>query len=61
MLVVTTSWGRIGKWTEIYEDRPVFADIHGGTAETSVMLAMRPDLVDLSPPWLPPPWSFLRH
>ncbi len=48
MLVVTTSWGRLGKWQEIYSYGPVFTDIHGGHSETSVMLALRPDLVDMS-------------
>lgn len=48
MLVVTTSWGRLGKWREIYDYGPVFTDIHGGDSETSVMLALRPDLVDMS-------------
>lgn len=48
MLVVTTSWGRLGNWREIYHYGPVFTDIHGGDSETSVMLALRPDLVDMS-------------
>lgn len=48
MLVVTTSWGRLGKWREIYDYGPVFTDIHGGTSETSVMLALRPELVDMA-------------
>ena len=48
MLVVTTSWGRLGKWQEIYDYGSIFTDIHGGNSETSVMLALRPDLVDMS-------------
>ncbi|MEM7427470.1 MAG: creatininase family protein [Pseudomonadota bacterium] len=48
MLVVTTSFGRLGKWREIYDYGPVITDIHGGNAETSLMLAFRPDLVDMS-------------
>ena len=48
MLVVTTSWGSLGKWQEIYDYGPVFTDIHGGNSETSVMLVLRPDLVDMS-------------
>lgn len=45
MRVVTTSWGRLGAWQEVYaQDGPVI-DIHGGLSETSVMLALRPDLV----------------
>ena len=47
LLVVTTSWGRLGKWQEIYDYQGVFTDIHGGTSETSVMLALRPDLVEM--------------
>ena len=48
MLVVTTSWSRLGAWRDIYDYGPVFTDIHGGNAETSLMLALRPDLVDMS-------------
>jgi creatinine amidohydrolase len=45
--VVTTSWGRLGRWQEIYTyDGPII-DIHAGLSETSVMLALRPDLVDM--------------
>lgn len=47
MLAVTTSWGRLGKWQEIYDHGPVVTDIHGGDAETSVMLALRPELVEM--------------
>lgn len=47
MRVITTSWGRLGRWQEIYHyDGPVI-DIHAGLSETSVMLALRPDLVDM--------------
>lgn len=47
MQVITTSWGRLGRWEEIYHcDGPVI-DIHAGLSETSVMLALRPDLVDM--------------
>lgn len=48
MLAVTTSWGRLGKWQEIYRSESVFTDIHGGEAETSLMLALHRDLVDMS-------------
>lgn len=47
MLVVTTSFGRLGDWLTIYDYGPVMTDIHGGNAETSLMLALRPDLVDM--------------
>ncbi len=46
MFVVTTSWGKLGKWQEIYEYPGTYTDIHGGLSETSLMLALRPDLVD---------------
>lgn len=45
--VVTTSWGRLGKWEEVYGHTGPVTDIHGGLAETSLMLALRPDLVDM--------------
>lgn len=48
MLVVHTSWGRLGDWQSIYPAEDIHTDIHGGLAETSQMLALRPDLVDLS-------------
>ena len=48
MQVITTSWGRLGRWEEIYAYQEPIIDIHAGLSETSVMLALRPDLVDLS-------------
>ena len=48
MLAVTTTWGRLGDFEDIYASGPVFTDIHGGNAETSMMLALRPDLVDMT-------------
>lgn len=48
LLVATTSWGRLGKWKQIYHYGAIFTDIHGGDSETSVMLALRPDLVDMA-------------
>jgi len=48
MLVVTTSFGRLGDWQNIYDYSKVVTDIHGGNAETSLMLALRPDLVDMT-------------
>lgn len=44
---VTTSWAKLGQADAIYDRGPVVTDIHGGLSETSVMLAMRPDLVDM--------------
>ena len=48
MLAVTTSFGRLSNWQNIYEYGEVITDIHGGNAETSLMLALRPDLVDMT-------------
>lgn len=48
MLVVATSWTRFGyppKWVSPEEKA---LGIHGGFIETSVMLALRPDLVDMA-------------
>jgi creatinine amidohydrolase len=48
MLAVATSWTRFGQpegW--IAPDRKAL-DIHGGDIETSVMLALRPDRVDMA-------------
>ncbi|MFT6932005.1 MAG: creatinine amidohydrolase [Paracoccaceae bacterium] len=49
MAVVTTSWGRLGRGSQIYDrgEGPM-VDIHGGLGETSLMLALRPDLVDMT-------------
>lgn len=45
--VVTTSWGRLGRWQDIYQYEGPIIDIHAGEAETSEMLVLRPDLVDM--------------
>ncbi|KGD91973.1 creatininase family protein [Rhizobium sp. YS-1r] len=48
MLVVATSWTRFGQpggWIKP-EDKAI--DIHGGDIETSVMLALHPDRVDMA-------------
>jgi creatinine amidohydrolase len=49
MRVVTTSWGRLGEWQDVYPYHGGDADldIHAGLSETSLMLALRPDLVDM--------------
>jgi creatinine amidohydrolase len=47
MLVITTSWGRLGRWQEVYSYDGPIVDIHGGLSETSPMLVLRPDLVDM--------------
>ena len=45
MRVVTTAWGRFAP-KAVASDQP-FIDIHAGLAETSWMLELRPDLVDM--------------
>lgn len=48
MRCVTTSWGRLGNWQEVYAyDGPII-DIHAGLSETALMLALRPDLVGMT-------------
>ena len=48
MLAVATSWTRFGYPAHIVSPREKAYGIHGGLIETSVMLALRPDLVDMS-------------
>jgi len=45
MLVVLTSWEKLGPQTE---KNDAYIDIHGGEFETSIMLALNPDQVDMS-------------
>jgi len=45
MLVVATSWTRFGVPTDIIQPADKALDIHAGDIETSVMLAIHPDLV----------------
>lgn len=47
MLAVATSWTRFGYPAGIVSERERAIGIHGGLIETSVMLALRPDLVDM--------------
>ena len=47
MLAVKTSWMRFGKPDGLYSDVENRYGIHGGDAETSLMLHFRPDLVDM--------------
>lgn len=47
MLVVATSWTRFGVPEGIISPEEKAIDIHGGDIETSVMLALHPDLVDM--------------
>lgn len=48
MLVVTTSWTRFGLPFGIISEQEKAFGIHGGEIETSVMLALRPELVTMS-------------
>lgn len=47
MLVVNTAWEKLGMGRDLYDDSHGYIDIHGGEMETSIMLALRPDLVDM--------------
>lgn len=48
MLAVATSWTRFGYPADIVSAEEKAFGIHGGLIETSVMLALRPDLVDMA-------------
>jgi creatinine amidohydrolase len=48
MLAVATSWTRFGLPAGIITPEEKAIDIHGGDIETSVMLALHPDAVDMS-------------
>lgn len=48
MLAVATSWTRFGYPDEIVSTEERAFGIHGGLIETSVMLALRPDLVNMA-------------
>ncbi len=47
MLAVATSWTRFGYPVGLVDETERAFGIHGGFVETSVMLALRPDLVDM--------------
>jgi creatinine amidohydrolase len=47
MLAVATSWTRFGYPAHLVSPHEKAFGIHGGLIETSVMLALRPDLVDM--------------
>ena len=48
MLAVATSWTRFGYPVDLVSEEERAIGIHGGFIETSVMLALRPDLVDMT-------------
>lgn len=45
MLAVSTSWEKLGSAGKEMAGDEVYTDIHGGKLETSLMLALRPELV----------------
>lgn len=45
MLVVTTSWQRLGQPDGLFDEAEWRHGLHGGAVETSIILAARPDLV----------------
>lgn len=47
MLCVVASWSRLGQPEGVYSEWEQTYGIHGGDMETSVMLALRPDLVKM--------------
>jgi creatinine amidohydrolase len=47
MLAVATSWTRFGMPTDVITPQDKAFDIHGGDIETSVMLALHPELVQM--------------
>ncbi|MDD9730531.1 creatininase family protein [Mameliella sp. AT18] len=48
LVVVSCSWGGFAEWQGIYAPESYAHDIHAGDSETSAMLALRPDRVDMS-------------
>jgi creatinine amidohydrolase len=48
MLAVTCSWARFGYPDGLFSEQEQRHGIHGGEIETSLMLAFRPELVDMS-------------
>lgn len=48
MLCVTTSWARFGLPEGVISDDDKQFDIHAGFVETSIMLAVAPDMVDMT-------------
>ena len=47
MLAVATSWSRFGYPDGLFSDDEIALGIHGGDIETSIMLAARPETVDM--------------
>ncbi len=51
MLAVKTQWGSFGAPDGLFGDQENTYGIHGGDSETSLMLAFRPETVDMSVAW----------
>lgn len=47
MIVAVCSWGAFAGWQDHFEPEAYAHDIHAGDSETSAMLALRPDRVDM--------------
>lgn len=47
LIVVSCSWGGFTDWQGHYDAQAYAHDIHAGDSETSAMLALRPDRVDM--------------
>lgn len=47
-LAVTCSWSRFGYPTGLFSEEEIRHGVHGGEIETSLMLAFRPELVDMT-------------
>jgi creatinine amidohydrolase len=48
MLVVQTSWSRLGYPDGLFDAQEIRHGIHGGQIETALMLALRPDLMNVA-------------
>ncbi len=48
MLAVATSWSRFGYPDNVFSNEEISLGIHGGDIETSIMLASRPDTVEMA-------------
>ena len=48
LLAVTLTWSRLGLPAGLVDEREQAFGVHGGLVETSLMLHLRPDLVDMS-------------
>lgn len=47
LIVVTCSWFGFAEWQGLFDAEALSADLHAGDSETSPMLAIKPELVDM--------------